>query len=55
MKAVAGVGAVAALAAVAVNYTASESSSLFLVNPFGDDYAEYASYTTEWGKSYGTK
>ena len=55
MKAVSGVGAVAALAALAVNYSSNETSSLFLTNPMGEEYSEFATYCTEWGKTYGTR
>ena len=51
----AGVAALAALGLVAVNYSASEGSQLFLSERITEEEMMYMKYVTEYGKSYGTK
>ena len=55
MKSAAAVAALAALGLVAVNYSSSEGSQLFLSERISAEEMEYMKYVTEWGKSYGTK
>ena len=55
MKSAAGVAALAALGLVAVNYSASEGSQLFLSERITEEEMMYMKYVTEYGKSYGTK
>jgi len=54
MKTAAGIGAVAALGALAT-YQSNEGSSLFLSEFYSDQEIAYNNYLLEWGKSYGTK
>ena len=54
MKAAAGIGAVAALGALAM-YQTSEGSQLFLSDVITPEEYEYMRYVTEWKKSYATK
>ena len=55
MKSAATVAALAALGLVAVNYSASEGSQLFLTEIVSPQEKMYMQYVTEFGKSYGTK
>ena len=55
MKSAAGVAALAALGLVAVNYSASEGSQLFLSERISEEEMMYMKYVTEFGKSYGTR
>jgi len=55
MKTAAGIAALAALGLVAVNYSSSEGSQLFLSERITEEEMMYMRYVTEWGKSYGTK
>ena len=55
MKSAAGVAALAALGLVAVNYSASEGSQLFLSERISEEEMLYMKYVTEFGKSYGTR
>ena len=55
MKTAASIAALAALGLVAVNYSSSEGSQLFLSERITEDEMAYMRYVTEWGKSYGTK
>merc|ERR1712167_425262 len=55
MKTAAGIAALAALGLVAVNYSSSETSQLFLSERISVEEMEYMRYVVEWGKSYGTK
>merc|ERR1711907_499305 len=55
MKSAAGIAALAALGLVAVNYSQSEGSQLFLSERITEDEMAYMRYVTEYGKSYGTK
>ena len=55
MKSAAGIAALAALGLVAVNYSSSEGSQLFLSERVTDEEMAYMRYVTEFGKSYGTK
>ena len=55
MKSAAAVAALAALGLVAVNYSASEGSQLFLSERVTEEEMAYMKYVTEWGKTYGTK
>merc|ERR1719182_625648 len=55
MKSAAAIAALAALGLVAVNYSSSEGSQLFLSERITEEEMMYMKYVTEWGKSYGTK
>jgi len=55
MKSAAGIAALAALGLVAVNYSSSEGSQLFLSERVTEEEMAYMRYVTEFGKSYGTK
>ena len=55
MKSAAGIAALAALGLVAVNYSASEGSQLFLSERITEEEMMYMKYVTEFGKSYGTR
>lgn len=55
MKTAASIAALAALGLVAVNYSSSEGSQLFLSERVTDEEMAYMRYVTEFGKSYGTK
>lgn len=55
MKTAASIAALAALGLVAVNYSSSEGSQLFLSERITEEEMAYMRYVTEWGKSYGTK
>jgi class 3 adenylate cyclase len=55
MKSAATIAALAALGLVAVNYSASEGSQLFLSERLAEEEMAYMRYVTEYGKSYGTK
>merc|ERR1719230_31675 len=55
MKSAATVAALAALGLVAVNYSASEGSQLFLSERLTEEEMLYMQYVTEFGKTYGTK
>merc|ERR1719454_2307710 len=55
MKTAASIAALAALGLVAVNYSSSEGSQLFLSERITEEEMMYMRYVTEWGKSYGTK
>ena len=55
MKSAAAIAALAALGLVAVNYSASEGSQLFLSQRITEEEMMYMRYVTEYGKSYGTK
>jgi len=55
MRTAAGIAALAALGLVAVNYSSSEGSQLFLSERITQEEMMYMQYVTEWGKSYGTK
>merc|ERR1719313_1893969 len=55
MKSAATVAALAALGLVALNYSASEGSQLFLSERLAEEEMAYMKYVTEFGKSYGTK
>merc|ERR1719201_733901 len=55
MKSAAAIAALAALGLVAVNYSSSEGSQLFLSERITEQEMMYMKYITEWGKSYGTK
>jgi len=54
MKTAAGIGAVAALGALAT-YQSNEGSNLFLSEFHSDQEIAYNNYILEWSKSYGTK
>ena len=55
MKTAASIAALAALGLVAVNYSSSEGSQLFLSERITEEEMMYMKYVTEYGKSYGTK
>jgi cathepsin F len=55
MKSAATIAALAALGLVAVNYSSSEASQLFLSERIQEEEMMYMKYITEWGKSYGTR
>ena len=55
MKTAAGIAALAALGLVAVNYSASEGSQLFLSERITQEEIMYMKYVSDFGKSYGTR
>merc|ERR1712127_32825 len=52
---IAGLGATAALAVIALNYQAPEGTQLFRGERLGAEDYEFIKYVAEYGKSYGTK
>ena len=55
MRTAAGIAALAALGLVAVNYSSSEGSQLFLSERISEQEIAYMRFVTDYGKSYGTK